>query len=174
MIVDYAVAQGAMVISNDDDFLRHIELRVMQRIFEQGTFDIEIDDLPFIGFVDRADQKTHISERSLKARIPILAKEASNPNRRQLWISIDEDSLSSGLTPKGVYHRFIRESIQGAEFHAPIFDKRILDYKMLEDLQKKYGYNTIPMTDKCSKEYAYWYKKLTGKSEWTSKPNVAA
>lgn len=158
--------KGTIIVTNDDDFIHHVEMIVMHRMYESGTFDVDVHDIPFIGFVDRNDHQTHLSERALKTRIQNLVKTASNKDRQTLWMCIDEDKISSGLTPKQVFHRFVRGSIAGAVFDHPFFAKNVVDYNMLWDVQRKYGYDLIPVSEKSNVDYDAIYRELHAGQSW--------
>ena len=149
-IWEFAKKEGFNVfITQDSDFVHLIEQEVLARLQKTGSFGkTSIADLPLVVKIDASARSIAAAERSLKAHMETIIKQASNPQRRVAWGELTNSHFKAGRHIEEVYHSYLRPSIQGTRLFEPAFDERILDFKHINRVRETFDLEALKFTKK--------------------------
>lgn len=173
-IWEFAKREGFNVfITQDSDFIHLIEQEVLARLQKTGSFGkTSIADLPLVVKIDASARSIAAAERSLKAHMETIIRQASNPQRRVAWGELTNSHFKAGRHIEEVYHSYVRPSIQGTRLFEPAFDERILDFKHINRVRETFDLEPLKFTKKRGwklfYDRAYAEKKAEEEREDTS------
>jgi uncharacterized protein (DUF433 family) len=134
------------LVTNDSDFLRITELEILDRIKDSGSFDVKIDDLPLVVYMTHEDKSRELTEEVCRQHINSIVHHAALTGRQTAYVFINDHSFTEGLSPREIYHRYVRPSIAGVQLDQPVFDSHIIDHNTINGLRQKFGFPLMTFT----------------------------
>lgn len=136
------------LITNDNDFIRMIEMETLARLQDKGDFAAtKIADLPLVIHVaSNSYHEGRLNPATIRDNLKEIINQAANPARRVAYNVIDKGTIRPGLTIEEIYHRHMRASLAHIEMLAPIFDRAIMDHNGINCQRQKCGMRLLNFT----------------------------
>ena len=136
------------LLTNDNDFIRMIEMETLARLQTQGDFaKTSIADLPFVVHnASSAYTDGRPSLNKIRNNLKDIITQSADPARRLAYAVIDGDTMRPGLTVEEIYQRHMRASLAHVKMLTPVFDRSVMDHNGINNQRQKCGMKLLNFT----------------------------
>lgn len=160
------------IITNDDDFIKMVEMEVLRRLQETGCFEKSANNahLPLVVFIAPEISGMKLTEKVCRKHIQTISGMASETDRKPAYAVIDQHGLKPGLSTEDIYYKHMYASLKGAKVSRPVFDRAIMDHHGINCLMQKCGWPLMKFTQEQSWQDFYRQKASRAPKANDNKP----
>lgn len=138
----YAKGKGfKALVTRDTDFLRIIEMEVLERLRLTRDFNAaRLDDLPLVVHISSKSQDELLAHPALlKTNMRRVAAIVNTGPRTFGSIVLKVNGHGAAQTPRDIYKRYMKSTIRENPPATPVFDKALMNHDYITRLRARHG-----------------------------------